>query len=64
MSHPHPAGKRKSAARPNMLADATAPRVLRPAPLRQAVYDAIVELIVSWKPIRPGSPPNAPPRRT
>jgi DNA-binding GntR family transcriptional regulator len=28
-----------------MLADA-APRVLRPAPLRQAVYDAIVELIV------------------
>lgn len=46
MSHPHPAGKRKNATRPNMLADATAPRVLRPAPLRQAVYDAIVELIV------------------
>src|SRR5712675_2184806 len=46
MSHPHPAGQRKNATRPNMLADATAPRVLRPAPLRQAVYDAIVELIV------------------
>ena len=46
MSHPYPPGKRKSASRPNMMADATAPRVLRPAPLRQAVYDAIVELIV------------------
>ena len=45
MSHPYPSGKRKQAPRPSMLADA-APRVLRPAPLRQAVYDAIVELIV------------------
>ncbi|CAN5340339.1 GntR family transcriptional regulator RoxY [soil metagenome] len=46
MSHPYPPGKRKSTSRPNMLAEATSPRVLRPAPLRQAVYDAIVELIV------------------
>jgi DNA-binding GntR family transcriptional regulator len=46
MSHPRPPGKRKSASRPTMLAEAAAPRVLRPAPLRQAVYDAIVELIV------------------
>ena len=46
MSHPFPAGKRKRTSRPDMLADGAAPRVLRPAPLRQAVYDAIVELIV------------------
>src|SRR6185437_12123469 len=46
MSHPYPTGKPKQASRPGMLVDAAAPRVQRPAPLRQAVYDAIVELIV------------------
>src|ERR1700712_1810623 len=46
MSHPLPAGKRRRGSRSDMLADAATPRVLRPAPLRQAVYDAIVELIV------------------
>ena len=46
MSHPYPAGKRKTVSRPSMLAEASAPRVARPAPLRQAVYDAIIELIV------------------
>src|SRR3954451_2181850 len=46
MSHPFPAGKRKQASRRSTLVDADARRVQRPAPLRQAVYDAIVELIV------------------
>lgn len=46
MTQPVSQGKRKSGSRSSMLADATTPRVLRPAPLRQAVYDAIVELIV------------------
>jgi len=46
MSHPFPASKRKSSPRAAMLTDASSPRVLRPAPLRQAVYDAIIELIV------------------
>lgn len=46
MTRSYPADKRKIASRSGMLADAAAPRVLRPAPLRQAVYDAIVELIV------------------
>jgi DNA-binding GntR family transcriptional regulator len=46
MSHPFPASKRKTSSRSAMLADDSSPRVLRPAPLRQAVYDAIIELIV------------------
>lgn len=46
MSHPFPASKRKTSSRAAMLADGSSPRVLRPAPLRQAVYDAIIELIV------------------
>jgi DNA-binding GntR family transcriptional regulator len=37
---------RDQASRQNVLADGAARRVQRPAPLRQAVYDAIVELIV------------------
>ena len=45
MSRPYPAGKRKKASPSNMLSDAT-PRVVRPAPLRQAVYDAIIEMII------------------
>ena len=43
MSHPFPASKRKTSSRAAMLADDSSPRVLRPAPLRQAVYDAIIE---------------------
>jgi DNA-binding GntR family transcriptional regulator len=46
MSNPFPAGKRDLASRPNALPGGAARRVQRPAPLRQAVYDAIVELIV------------------
>ena len=38
--------KRDQASPRNRLADGAARRVQRPAPLRQAVYDAIVELIV------------------
>lgn len=45
MSRPYPAGKPKKASPSNMLGDA-APRVVRPAPLRQAVYDAIIEMII------------------
>ncbi|MDT7765980.1 MAG: hypothetical protein QOC63_5400, partial [Mycobacterium sp.] len=37
---------RTQAARHNVLNDGAARRVQRPAPLRQAVYEAIVELIV------------------
>ena len=43
MSHPFPASKRKTSSRSAMLADDSSPRVLRPAPLRQAAYDAIIE---------------------
>ena len=47
MSLPAPSPhKRDQASRRNALADGAARRVQRPAPLRQAVYDAIVELIV------------------
>jgi DNA-binding GntR family transcriptional regulator len=47
MSLPAPSPrKRDQASRQNVLADGAARRVQRPAPLRQAVYDAIVELIV------------------
>ena len=38
--------ERDQASRRNVLADGAARRVQRPAPLRQAVYDAIVEMIV------------------
>ncbi len=38
--------KRDQAPQHHTLADAAARRVQRPAPLRQAVYDAIVDLIV------------------
>jgi DNA-binding GntR family transcriptional regulator len=46
MSLPFPNGRRDQAARPATLADGASRRVQRPAPLREAVYDAIVELIV------------------
>ena len=47
MSVPAPSPrKRDQTSRQNVLADSAARRVQRPAPLRQAVYDAIVELIV------------------
>ena len=47
MSVPAPSRrKRDQTSRENVLADSAARRVQRPAPLRQAVYDAIVELIV------------------
>jgi DNA-binding GntR family transcriptional regulator len=46
MSQPFPAGQRDHASRPSALGGGAASRVQRPAPLRQAVYDAIVELIV------------------
>jgi DNA-binding transcriptional regulator YhcF (GntR family) len=47
MSLPTPSPrKRNQAPQRHTLADAAARRVQRPAPLRQAVYDAIVDLIV------------------
>jgi len=46
MSNPFPTGKPDQASRATALADGAARRLQRPAPLRQAVCDAIVELIV------------------
>jgi DNA-binding transcriptional regulator YhcF (GntR family) len=43
MSLPTPSSRKRA----HTLTDATARRVQRPAPLRQAVYDAIVDLIVN-----------------
>jgi len=46
MSNPFPTGKPDQASRAKALADGAGRRLQRPAPLRQAVCDAIVELIV------------------
>ena len=47
MTLPLPTQRERDQASRNALADGTARRVQRPAPLREAVYDAIVELIVN-----------------
>jgi DNA-binding GntR family transcriptional regulator len=47
ITRPLPTRRRSDQAPRDALADAAGRRVQRPAPLRQAVYDAIVELIVN-----------------
>src|SRR5882762_5331730 len=46
MTLPAQGSRSRTQASPNVLTDGAARRVQRPAPLRQAVYEAIVELIV------------------
>src|ERR1700720_4832477 len=46
MTLPAQGSRSRTQASPNVLTDGAARRVQRPAPLRQAVYDAIVDLIV------------------
>ena len=46
MTLPAQGSRTRTQASPNVLTDGAARRVQRPAPLRQAVYEAIVELIV------------------
>jgi DNA-binding GntR family transcriptional regulator len=48
-----PGSKGRSAGRPRLLGEGSTRRVERPAPLRQAVYEALIELIVNQT-LKPG----------